>query len=97
MRLWSVTAASLNGHVGIDEVSNDCRIYPNPANNVLNVQASSNINRVEVFNAMGQKVAAYDANDTFTTINTRNLTAGAYTVRISTENGVVNQKFMVAR
>jgi len=92
-----ITNFSVSQADGIEEQANDTRIYPNPANNVLNIQASSNINTVEVFNAMGQKVAAYDANDTYTTINTSNLTAGVYTVRISTENGVANQKFMVAR
>lgn len=86
-----------NGNVGVAEMSNETRIYPNPANSVLNINASSNINMVEVFNMMGQKVASYNANDTFATINTSNLNAGVYTVRISTENGVATQKFMVAR
>lgn len=89
---------TINGTlVGVDEHTASASIYPNPANTVLNITATSNINTVEVFNVMGQQVAAYDANDVNTQINTSSLANGVYTVRINTENGVVNQKFTVAR
>lgn len=83
---------------GIENFSEDnVSIYPNPANNVVNVNAASNINTVEIFNMMGQKVAAFDANDTNVQINTTSLNNGMYMMRITTENGVSNQKFTVAR
>ena len=83
---------------GIENFSEDnVSIYPNPANNVVNVNAASNINNVEIFNMMGQKVAAFDANDTNVQINTTALSNGMYMMRITTENGVSNQKFTVAR
>ena len=85
------------GAVSIDEYEATASVYPNPANNVLNIRANANINTVEVFNIMGQQVASFDANDVNTTINTSNFANGVYTVRINTENGVVNQKFTVAR
>jgi len=89
----------IEGGVGINDNDNDnnVSIYPNPANNVINVNASSNINTVEVFNMMGQKVAAFDANNTTANINVSALANGIYTMRITTENGVSNQKFTVAR
>ena len=83
---------------GIENFSEDnVSIYPNPANNVVNVNAASNINTVEIFNMMGQKVAAFDANDTNVQISTTALNNGMYMMRITTENGVSNQKFTVAR
>lgn len=82
---------------GINENDNNVSLYPNPANNVLNVNANSNINSVEVFNMMGQRVAVIDANDTNVQINTTDLSNGMYMMRINTENGVSNQKFTVAR
>jgi len=84
---------------GIEDITSEdnVSIYPNPANNVINVNAASNINTVEVFNMMGQKVAAFDANDTHVQINTTALSNGMYMMRITTENGVSNQKFTVAR
>ena len=88
---------SVTPGVGINDNENNVSIYPNPANNVINVNAASNINTVEVFNMMGQKVAAFDANDTNVQINTTALSNGMYMMRITTENGVSNQKFTVAR
>jgi len=87
----------IEGGVGINDNDNNVSIYPNPANNVINVNASSNINTVEVFNMMGQKVAAFDANNTTANINVSALANGIYTMRITTENGVYNQKITVAR
>lgn len=87
----------IQGGVGINDNENNVSIYPNPANNVVNVNATSNINNVEIFNMMGQKVAAFDANDTNVQISTTALSNGMYMMRITTENGVSNQKFTVAR
>lgn len=88
---------SVTPGVGINEVEDNISIYPNPANNVLNVNASSNINEVEVFNMLGQKVMTVSVNNTNASINTSDLTAGMYMLKLHTDNGVVNQKFTVAR
>lgn len=88
---------SVTPGVGINDNENNVSIYPNPANNVVNVNAASNINNVEIFNMMGQRVAVIDANDTNVQINTTALSNGMYLMRITTENGVSNQKFTVAR
>ena len=84
--------------VGINEVEeNFVSVYPNPANNVINVNATSNISNVEVYTITGQKVGDFTANNTNTTISISNLTSGLYLMRIHTENGVINKKFSVAR
>lgn len=97
MYMMKIDDISITANTGVNDIENSASIYPNPANNILNINATSNINSVEVFNMMGQKVAAYDANDTYTQINTSNLINGMYLIRINTENGVINQKFTVAR
>lgn len=83
--------------VGVDEHSVSTIIYPNPAKTILNINANSNINRVEVYNMMGQMVGMYEANDVNTQINTSNFANGVYTVKIATENGTSTQKFTVVR
>jgi gingipain R/gingipain K len=72
-------------------------VYPNPANNYINVNASSNISNVEVYTISGQKVGDFTANGTQTVISTANLSNGMYLMRINTENGVINNKFSVVR
>lgn len=97
MYMMKIDDINVAAGTGVNDIENNASIYPNPTKNILNVNATSNINSVEVFNMMGQKVAAYDANDTYTQINTSNLNNGMYLIRINTENGVINQKFTVAR
>jgi len=84
--------------VGINDVQESfVSVYPNPANNMINVNATSNISNVEVYTIAGQKVGDFTANSTNTTINTSNLTNGLYLMKIHTDNGVINKKFSVVR
>ena len=88
---------SIWGSVGIENHDMNISVYPNPANNVLNINANSNINRVEVYNMMGQMVGMYNVNDMNAQISTTALANGVYTVKITTENGMSTKKFTVAR
>ncbi len=82
----------------ISEVAeNNVHVYPIPANNVLNVNANSNMGNIEVYTISGQKVGDFTANGNTTTINTESLSTGMYLMKINTENGVINKKFSVAR
>ncbi len=97
MFLIDVDDFSVTAGVGIVNHGVKTVIFPNPANNVLNINATENINRVEVYNMMGQLVGTYNANDVNTQINTSRFANGVYTVKIETENGTSTQKFTVAR
>lgn len=83
---------------GVNEVSEaSVNVYPNPVNNTLYVNATSNISKIEVFNTLGQKVMTVSANDNHAQLNTSNLSKGMYMLKLHTDNGVVNQKFTIAR
>ena len=97
MFLIDIDDFSVTPGVGVENHGLSTKIYPNPANTVLNINANSNISRVEVFNMMGQMVGSYTANDVNTQINTTNFSNGVYMVKIDTENGTVTKKFTVAR
>ncbi len=89
---------SITGGSSIADVeNNNVSVYPNPADNVINVNANSNISNVEVFTIAGQKVGDFTANSTNTAISTSNLTNGLYLMKIHTDNGVINKKFSVVR
>ena len=88
---------SITNSTSVKEYDNIVRIYPNPVQNMLNINANSNIDRVEVFNMMGQMVGSYNTNGSTTQINTSNFANGVYTVKIATENGTTTSKFTVAR
>lgn len=95
MKIDDITVAA---GTGIQEVANNSTVvYPNPANNVINVNSTSNINGVEIYTIAGQKVADYTANGTQTAISVSNLSNGMYLMKINTENGTSVQKFNVVR
>jgi hypothetical protein len=99
MFLLNLDDFTVTAGVGVEnfDIDNTVSVYPNPATNVLNINANSNINRVEVYNMMGQMVGMYEANDVNTQINTTAFANGVYTVKIATENGTTTKKFTVAR
>ena len=80
-----------------DVEANEVSVYPNPANTMVNVNANSNINNIEIYSISGQKVGDFTANGTQAAISTDNMSTGLYLMKINTENGVINQKFAVAR
>lgn len=95
--LFGVTNFTVTDEVAVKEYDNNISVYPNPANNVINVNSTSNISNVEVYTITGQKVGDFTANNTNIAINTSNLTNGLYLMQIHTENGVINKKFSVVR
>lgn len=75
----------------IEENLNELSIYPNPANNLLNIQSSTQIQSVEVLNIQGQLIIK---EGNVNQINVSSLTNGVYMIRIATNNGVKVQKFV---
>lgn len=85
-----VTITVTDGLTSIEENSNSFSVYPNPANDVLNINGE-NINTIEIINLVGQVVATTNS----TSVNVANLANGAYFVRVNFNNGeVAAQKFI---
>ncbi|MCQ2285654.1 MAG: T9SS type A sorting domain-containing protein [Bacteroidales bacterium] len=80
-----------SGDVAVEETeANTFSFFPNPANNVLNVNATD-FENIEIVNMLGQTVETTNA----TTVNVANLTNGVYFVRVNFNNGTVaTQKFV---
>ena len=69
-------------------------MYPNPAKNVLNIQAKQDVavNSIEIYNQLGQIVMAITNFET--KIDVTDLASGTYFVKINTEKGSANSKFV---
>ena len=83
-----------------DWLENSVTLFPNPANNVVNVQCTmSNVQGVEVFDVYGKLVNTVGVCDTpvQTRINVNGLADGMYFVRVTTDRGVVTKSFVVKR
>ena len=68
---------------GVEDVNvakGTLRLYPNPANSVVTLQAWTVLDDVKVFTIDGQLVKEFDANDTKVKFNVSDLPAGVYII-----------------
>ncbi len=71
-------------------------IYPNPSNSVVNIEVTSNISQVVVYNYLGQVVIERNVTGAETLqVNVRNYEAGAYLVKFVTKAGETFTKKVV--
>ena len=75
--------------------ANSVSVYPNPAENQLNIEAKG-LQRVSVYNAMGQLVKTVEVGgqDQFT-MEVGNYPTGLYTLRLVMDKGVINKTILV--
>ncbi|MBO7491806.1 MAG: T9SS type A sorting domain-containing protein [Bacteroidales bacterium] len=88
--VWLDNVQLMDG-TGIAENESEFNIYPNPAQNVLNIATDEMIKSVEIYNLQGQLVQVENGN--VNSINVSNLATGNYFVRIQTNDNTITRKF----
>jgi len=78
----------------VAENSINARIYPNPTNGNLRIEAQD-LNTVEVYDLVGQKVYEENINGDECVINMKEFGSGIYMVKIQALNGSTTQKISV--
>ena len=81
-----------NASTSVEEVTSKCNVYPNPAQDILNVEGI--FVSVEIYDVFG-KLALASSNKSEIDIST--LANGSYYVNILTENSVIKRKVTVAK
>ncbi|RYD97575.1 MAG: T9SS type A sorting domain-containing protein [Sphingobacteriales bacterium] len=85
--------------VKVNKATIAVKVYPNPSNNILNVQLESDqayIKSLTVFNVLGQQVfhaLPVSKQSVKEQISLDQLASGAYIIKIETDKGIVNRKF----
>lgn len=75
--------------VGISKAS--FSVYPNPADNVLNIVSETGLQNVSMYDLLGKLVAQYDMNGGLSnSISISDLKAGIYLIKIETVSGFSN-------
>jgi hypothetical protein len=72
----------------------EVRVYPNPAHDVLKVQASQPIGTVEVFNVLGQLVSQFDGEGLTLACDISGLAAGSYIAKITSGTSIQYKKIV---
>lgn len=86
---------ALDGTLSTDENTiSGFKMFPNPANNELNLSASRNIENVAVFNMLGQKVLEQQVGANSQAINVSNLKTGAYLMQVTADGQTGTYKFV---
>jgi hypothetical protein len=67
------------------DLADGFKAYPNPVSNVLNIEYTSDLTSVSVFNLLGQQVLTKKVTATSTQIDMSGLNAGTYLVKVSSE------------
>ena len=93
---WTAAITAQTTNVGIDNyLLNSIKLYPNPANDVVNVQCTMyNVQSVEVIDVYGKVIKTMSVTENPTRINVSGLANGMYFVRVTTEQGVVTKQFV---
>lgn len=67
-------------------------LYPNPANDVLNIEMTNEVQLVEIYNIQGQKVVTSNQKQ----INVSDLSSGMYMVKVQdSENAIATKKVII--
>jgi hypothetical protein len=84
---------------GIVNVSNDnsISIYPNPSNAEINIKNTTQIEQIEIFNALGQteKIIFHPPIQSVYTIDVRQLINGIHLLKIKTNEGIFSKKINI--
>jgi hypothetical protein len=89
---YATTVAALNTQDF--DFGNYFTLYPNPAKDVLHIQTKQDLHvkSVEIYNQLGQIVLA--VTNAVNTVDVANLALGTYFVKVNTEKGSANAKFV---
>ena len=68
--------------------------YPNPVHNNLKINADSNINSVQIFDLLGQEVLNVQINKPQDLIDTHQLRAGTYILKVNIDNNTGYYRFV---
>lgn len=68
------------------------KMYPNPVNNILNIEANSAIQKVTVYNLLGQEVMTASPKTNATTLQTSSLQKGVYMVTTEIDGKISTSK-----
>jgi hypothetical protein len=69
-------------------------MYPNPVSNELTIEAKNTIQKVEVFNLLGQQVLSINPKANSAKIQTSSLSKGVYVITATIDDVVSSSKFI---
>jgi len=85
-------------HTNIETVEKNKQlsIYPNPANDILNIENTEIINSIKIFDISGKQIISYqNINQKKVKLNTNHLKAGVYILQIESSSDIKKQRIII--
>jgi len=73
------------------------RVFPNPANNWLNIESDEEIREVRLYNLLGEEAMKFEIRNLDYQIDVSRLQSGIYYVKVKTENKEYKTKIVILR
>ena len=92
---WSANSSFTYNPNGVEEHTfSDIQVFPNPVSETLHIRSGNNLQRVEVYNVLGDKVMVVNPSTTTTDLNVSTLPSGVFFVRIIADGQSTTTKFI---
>lgn len=88
-------AVSFTTSVNAQPLAESLKVYPNPATDMLNINAGVEISNARLYSVSGQLVFESNDNANEMQINTSGIPSGLYLLNITTKNGVITRKVSI--
>lgn len=90
------TLAGLNHDGVVDDKTVNVALYPNPTKEAVNIACDDGLQRIEVYNTLGQQIDVYRLRDNrHTILNTSSYATGIYMLRLVTTQGVTTKQLVI--
>lgn len=91
----STGGGSQDSYIATVLADKDIELYPNPADEVLNIRSDYNITEIEVHDAMNRVIERWELNTRELTLDVASYKSGTYFIIIKTDKGSLTKKFIV--
>lgn len=78
-----------------ETIGDAVQVYPNPANDIVNISSNSNMVSVSVYNLTGQLMEDFKLNESSFQINTSSFPTGVYSIKIEADNNTIIKRLVI--
>ncbi|MDG2465494.1 MAG: T9SS type A sorting domain-containing protein, partial [Crocinitomicaceae bacterium] len=83
--------------VGLEEITSEAKVYPNPASSILNIETTASASSVSIITMDGKVVSTTTMSGMTGSVDVSNLTEGVYFYEVATDNGAVIRNTFVKK
>lgn len=90
-----VVAAKTNTWAVAENTENSCHVYPNPASNMVRIDATNELQQIDIYNVLGALVESFNVSGKSVQLNLANYSNGVYFLNINHAEGNSTQRLVI--